>query len=550
METPTRKFPIDGKQLRQLRDLFGTPNRQSRGVFGISYRSLSAFENNRRTPSLETLGKMFRAMREMASRRDAIAGGKAAVTSEESCLAKVLDLQRRIVVSALDYERAGRFNRDLDAERKMLGILEDKTPVDQALRDSFVGQAESANLKLELELKFARERLVDLCRQQASNWIRNERFIDAIKPLRELARHTSLTLQDKWMFVRALRPLSKTPTDEAGREIAALHAGAECPPDTMDWIDRQVSIGQTAFHYHDMAAAEVAFRLATEAKVDDRSKLAEPLGHLAVVLYRQAESDSISPAERAARQEQARQTWEQVLQCLPVERFPRQSAVTHMRLGNFWSHCPSSSNEESLSNLKRATKHYEAACDIWERQNCAGELGAIEYTLADWEMKRAQLCEKSGHRKRHLEEAVRLCESAIGKLSPAAPDEWHNAHFNLAEALATLDSVIPDACYLRRAVEAYQTAANVYSEAGPLEHWIATIVPLCRVKAALAQRFPDTPEWQQSLHATLDALETRGADAAEVRRQVAAWREQFPPSDTRRATMRRPQRAQIKHHRR
>ena len=99
-------------------------------------------------------------MREMASRRDAIAGEKAAVTSEKSCLAQVLDLQRRIVVSALDNERAGRFDRDLDAERKMLGILEDKNPVDQALRDSFVGQAENANLKLEFELKIARERLV------------------------------------------------------------------------------------------------------------------------------------------------------------------------------------------------------------------------------------------------------------------------------------------------------------------------------------------------------------------------------------------------------
>lgn len=548
--TQTRKISVDGALLREIRELLGKKNEQRLGAFGIPYRSLSAYENNQRTPTLETLGKLFKAMRDFASVRDAIASKAATVTSESSHLARVLDRQRRIVASALDCERDGKFGRDMEAEQQMLGILEDKNPLDQALRDSFVGQAETANLKLEAELNVVRNHFVDLYRQQASNWIRNGRFIEAIKPLRELSRHVSLARQDKLMLVQALRSLSKEPSDEAGREIAALHAEAECTPHTTDWIDWLVSIGQTAYHYHNLAMAEAAFRQASEAKVEDRSKLAVPLGHLAVVLYRQAESNSITATEREECQEKARLTWEQVLKCLPVDRFPRQLAVTRMRLGNFWSHRPSGSKEESLSNLNQAFRHYEEARIIWERQNCAGELGAIEYTLADWELKRARLCDRFGENERHLKEAIRLCESAIGKLSPAAPDEWHNSHFNLAEALEALDAVVPAHEHLERAASAYQTAAEVYSVAGPLEYWIATVIPLCRVKASLAQRSPDDPEIRESLHDTLNALEAKGCDDTGIQRQVAAWREQFPPLGTRPATVKKSRSGAHTHRRR
>jgi tetratricopeptide (TPR) repeat protein len=526
-----RSIPINGKLLGELREKLRVINRKVDGAFGISYRSLSGYENNQRPLPVGTLAGIFKEMRTLAKTIDARKGEQGAVTVERSMLAEVLDAQRKIVIEALNAERGGGRSRDLDAERGLLETLEANSREDQALRDSFSGQPETADLKLATEIHAARERLADLLRQQAWNWIRNTRFSEAIAPLRQISAHVPATIHDKLALVQALRASSKRVDDEAGREIARLHAEATCEPNTADWVDLQVSMGKTAFAYDDLVGAESAFRRASEAALEDQAKLAEPLGHLAVLLYQLAETQSASSSEKRARQEQARLCWEKVLICLPKERFPQQYAVTEMRLGNYWSGREAQSKREVRDNLIEAYRHYEMARQIWETENNRAQLGAIEYTIADWELKRAKLAEKIEERRAHIQEAVRLCNSAIRKLTPEAPLEWHNANFNLAEALEALEAVSPSVDNLEKAALAYQAAADVFSGGRNLEHWTATMLPLCRVKAALARTNRNSSEYRSALHATLQELESARSDDTDVRKQIEAIRKELPLDD-------------------
>jgi hypothetical protein len=525
-----RGIHLDGAKLRELRNLLNVPNRPSKGAFGVSYRSLSAYENMARIPPLSTVVSIFESMRNHARLLDHKANDQQQVLEGTSFLARVQAGQRSIIENVLEQEKEPGIAGDVEWIRRLLATLDDQTSEGQALRDSFIGNAEAANLRLDAEVIASRRRLADLLSAQGRNWLRNSRFVEAAKSFRESFLFASPTLSDRLALVRALLHLSSRPDDEAGREIASLHSAFDCKPNTNDWIDLNVSLGKTAFHYRDFNGAETALRRALEANVDDSARIAETLGHLAVVLYQQAEAESPSSQQREEKQLFACQCWERALTHLPAERFPHQHAVTQMRLGNFWSQKPSKTTQEKKTNLTNAYTHYETARCIWERLHVASYLGIIEYTIADWALKRSRVCERKSDRLRQLEDSVRLSRNSIEKLTPQASDDWHCAHFNLGEALKEQDEERPNDEFLQSAIAAYQIAADVYAETPLIDYWKDTMLPLCEVKARLALRNPSNEVYREQLEQSLRSLESKCSlmvDQHNLRKRIGEWRKKI-----------------------